>query len=90
MTQQIDITQGWRVFHLDLDHGLLGHTGRAYQRDYRPENAVTANMPATAQTVWLEAGRIADPYVGMNSRDILWMEQKEWWYLKDFDLEQPD
>ncbi|MEZ5278445.1 MAG: hypothetical protein R3F07_18830 [Opitutaceae bacterium] len=90
MHQTIDISAGWRLFHLDLDQGLLGHKGRAYQRGYKPEDAVVTTVPATAPAAFLEAGRIADPYVGMNSRDILWMEQKEWWYLKDFDLDRLD
>ena len=90
MYKKIDLSNDWRIFHCDLDHGLLGNAGRAYQRDYVPDDAVTADVPVTAPTAWLEDGRIPDPYVGMNSRDVLWMEQKEWWYLKDFDLERLD
>jgi beta-mannosidase len=90
MYKKIDLSNDWRIFHCDLDHGLLGNAGRAYQREYVPDDAVTADVPVTATTAWLEDGRIPDPYVGMNSRDILWMEQKEWWYLKDFDLERLD
>jgi beta-galactosidase/beta-glucuronidase len=26
----------------------------------------------------------------MNARDLLWMEQKEWWFIKDFDLPRLD
>ena len=40
MYQKIDLSQDWRLFHCDLDHGLLGHSGRAYQRAYVPEDAV--------------------------------------------------
>ena len=90
MYQKIDLSNDWRIFHCDLDQGLLGKAGRAYQHDYEPADAVTADVPVTAPTAWLEDGRIPDPYVGMNSRDILWMEQKEWWYLKNFNLERLD
>lgn len=90
MYKKIDLSNDWRIFHCDLDHGLLGNAGRAYQRDYVPDDAVTADVPVTAPTAWFEDGRIPDPYFGMNSRDILWMEQKEWWYIKDLDLDRLD
>jgi len=90
MYQEIDLTSGWKLFPCDLDMGLFGHLGRVYQRDYVPEDSVEVTLPITAPAAWLEAGRIEDPYVGMNSRDITWMEQKEWWYLKDFDLPRVD
>ncbi|NDV63414.1 hypothetical protein G0Q06_13190 [Puniceicoccales bacterium CK1056] len=90
MYKQIDLSSDWRIFPLDLDHGLLGNAGRAYQCGYSPSDCVTANVPVTAPTAWLQDKRIEDPYVGMNSRDILWMEKKEWWYLKDFDLPRTD
>lgn len=90
MNQEIEFSKGWQVFPCDLDHGLLGNSGRAYQRDYVPADAVEVSVPTTAPAAWLDDDRIADPYFGMNSRDGLWMEQKEWWYLKTFDLERLD
>lgn len=90
MYQKIDLSPNWRVFHLDLDRGLLGNAGRAYQRGFEPEDAVVATVPVTAPAAWLAAGRIPDPCFGMNNRDTVWMEGKEWWYLKDFDLRRLD
>jgi beta-mannosidase len=90
MYQKLDLSTGWRIFPLGLDQGLLGKAGRAYQQHYEPEDFVTSEVPATAPAAWLADGRIEDPYVGMNSRDILWMEKKEWWYLKNFDLPRTD
>ncbi|MEX0330611.1 MAG: glycoside hydrolase family 2 protein [Puniceicoccaceae bacterium] len=90
MYQTIDLSTDWKIFHLDLDEGLLGNAGRAYQHDYAPSDCVTADVPITAPAAWLADGRIGDPYVDMNSRENLWMEQKEWWYLKDFDLPRTD
>ncbi|MCH6257107.1 hypothetical protein MLD52_11150 [Puniceicoccaceae bacterium K14] len=90
MYKQIDISSGWSLFSQDLDMGLFGHLGRAYQRDYVPEDAIEVSLPVTAPAAYLSAGKIEDPYFGMNSRDITWMEKKEWWYLKDFDLPRTD
>ena len=41
-------------------------------------------VPGTAQAAMLAAGKIQDPFVGKNSVDILWMEQQEWWFRKEF------
>jgi len=90
MYTTIDLSSNWKIFPLNLDDGLLGNSGRAYQNSYTPKDCVIANMPATAPAAWLQDERIKDPYVDMNSRDILWMAKKEWWYLKDFDLPQTD
>ena len=90
MYKKIDISSGWRLFHKDLDMGLFGHSGRAYQRGYEPEDAIPVNLPVTAPAACLESGRIEDPYFGMNSRDILWMEKKEWWFIRDLDLSRLD
>lgn len=90
MYKEIDLSSGWSLFSQDLDMGLFGHMGRAYQCDYVPEDAIEVSLPVTAPAAYLDAGRIDDPYVGMNSRDITWMEKKEWWYLKDFDLPRTD
>jgi len=86
----MDLSSDWKLFSQDLDMGLFGHLGRAYQRDYEPEDAIEVSVPITAPAAYLEAGRIEDPYYGMNSRDVTWMEKKEWWYLKDFDLPRTD
>ncbi len=90
MYKKIDISSDWRLFPQELDMGLFGHTGRAYQRDYEPEDAVKVSLPITAPVAYLAEKRIEDPYVGMNNRDITWMEKKEWWYLKDFNLSRVD
>ncbi|NBD39257.1 MAG: hypothetical protein GVY10_11880 [Verrucomicrobia bacterium] len=90
MHHSIDLSTDWKIFPLDLDEGLLGNAGRAYQCGYTPAEAVTADLPVTAPAAWLGDGRIEDPFVGMNNRDLLWMEKKEWWYLKDFDLPRTD
>lgn len=43
-------------------------------------------VPGTAQAAMLEAGKITDPLFGKNSLDILWMENEEWWFRKEFSV----
>lgn len=86
MYKKIDISSNWQLFSHDLDMGLFGNAGRAYQRGYEPKDAIEVSLPVTAPAAYLEAGKIDDPFYGMNSRGVLWMEKKEWWYIKDLDL----
>jgi hypothetical protein len=48
MHQKIDFSAGWRIFYKDLDMGLFGNSGRAYQHDFEPEECVTTDVPVTA------------------------------------------
>ncbi len=90
MYRRIDISSGWRITWCELDAGLLGPNQRAYERDFEPGDVVPATMPMTAPAACLAAGRIPDPYYGRNNLKLTWMEQKEWWYFKDFDLPRLD
>lgn len=36
-------------------------------------------MPAMIQKQWFLSGRGEDPYVGLNSADYVWMEDRAWW-----------
>ena len=60
MHKEIDISSGWSLFCKDLDMGLFGHMGRAYQRDYVPADAVEVTLPVTAPAAYLrqDASRI--------------------------------
>lgn len=89
MYRQLDISSDWRITFLEPDEGLLPKH-LAYAPMFDPKDAVRADMPATAPTAYFDAGRIPDPYFGRNNLDTLWMEKKEWWYLKDFDLPRLD
>jgi beta-mannosidase len=61
--------------------------GKGYFRADVPwQGEIEAEVPGTAQTALLTAGAIQDPYYARNNLMHLWMEDKEWWWRKDFVL----
>jgi beta-mannosidase len=47
---------------------------------------VTARVPGDVHMDLAEAGVIDEPLYGLNAPDCVWMEQKDWWYSRTFDL----
>ncbi len=51
-----------------------------------PERRVEARVPGDVHLDLLEAGIIDEPLWGRNAEDCLWMEGKDWWYSRRFQL----
>lgn len=75
------LRDGWRIVGFDPHRGLAA---RAYAADFEPQGAVPATVPMTVRNALLQAGAIPDPYVLQQSNETKWVEEKEWWYLHDF------
>jgi len=43
-----------------------------------------ARVPSTVQTALFETAALPDPYSGTNSKEIGWIEQKDWWFRREF------
>ncbi len=83
MSRQIDLsTSRWRIEGHRINHGLsLG----VYREDYEPSDAVDSALPTTVRAALLSHGRIPDPYTAHNTDETRWVEDREWWFLTDFD-----
>ncbi|HOX06945.1 MAG TPA: hypothetical protein PK280_11125 [Planctomycetota bacterium] len=44
-----------------------------------------AAVPGDVHLDLMRAGMLADPFVGTNADGALWMEQKDWWYRREFE-----
>ncbi|OGS27796.1 MAG: hypothetical protein A2297_06830, partial [Elusimicrobia bacterium RIFOXYB2_FULL_48_7] len=77
----INLDDNWVMEGLDFTQGQVR---KAYEPDYKPKDPVKAKVPGIAQCALLEAGKIDDPIYEMNNEKILWVEDKEWWFFKDF------
>ncbi|MCP4401472.1 MAG: hypothetical protein GY801_29765, partial [bacterium] len=73
----------WIIEGMDYDEGLARS---AYKPQYTPQKPVTAQVPTIVQNALLQAGEIEDPYWEMNNEKILWIEEKEWWFFKEFSI----
>jgi beta-mannosidase len=72
----------WTIEGTNLEEGLLPR--KAYEPAYQPKDPVPAQVPGIVQNHLFQAGRIEDPHWEMNNEKILWIDEKEWWYFKDF------
>jgi beta-mannosidase len=80
---EINLNGSWVLEGMEYEEGL---DRKAYNPGYIPNNPVKAVVPCIVQSALLEAGVIEDPYYETNNEKILWIEQKEWWFFKEFDV----
>lgn len=78
---KLDLNGSWTIEGMNFEEGL---SKKAYNPDYTPKKPVLAKVPGIVQNHLFQAGEIEDPYWEMNNEKILWIEEKEWWYFKDF------
>lgn len=49
-------------------------------------DAIAAEVPGMTHLALQAAGHIPDPLFGGNARELEWMEEKDWWYSRTFQL----
>ena len=83
----IEPRQGKR--HIDLcgawDFGYMNDPVEPEQVEY----SMQADVPGTVFWQLYQAGKMPNPYVGMNSKQFGWVDDKAWYYRKKFTLDQP-
>ncbi len=78
---EISLNARWAMMWFDEGRGeALG----AYLRDFDDSAWLDGHAPGDAHLDLMRAGKIADPFFGLNHLDCKWMEEKEWWYRRDF------
>lgn len=80
---KVDLNGSWCIEGMNFEEGL---SKKAYEPEYTPRNPVPAEVPGIVQNHLFQAGQIEDPYWENNSEKMLWIEEREWWYFKDFTL----
>ena len=79
----IDLGGTWQM--KDLTRGV-GVTRQVYLPGKQPQQTLPIRIPGTVRTALLEAGEIPDPYLGYDNEKSLWVEDKEWWFFRTFDV----
>ena len=64
----------------------IGMTKHVYLPDSLPTDCLPMQVPGTVRTGLLAAGLIPDPYYGYDDEKSLWIEEKEWWFFKKFNV----
>ncbi len=66
--------------------GCDGEEQGAYRTDINIDDWLLAEAPLTAHTNLLANKIIPDPFMGVNERDVQWVNESEWWYRKEVEL----
>jgi beta-mannosidase len=82
MLKQIPLAAGWQLKQRDPATDLSADFSSA-------DGWLAATVPGTVHQDLLAAGRIPDPFIGLNELDVQWVGEADWLYRCRFDLE-PD
>jgi beta-mannosidase len=83
--KMIDLSGAWLM--KDFTEGV-GFQRQVFLPGKMPKDCLPYQIPGTVRTALLSAGEIPDPYFGYNNEKSLWVEQKEWWFFKNFSVDK--
>ncbi len=79
----INLNGEWEM--KDFTRGI-GIAKQVFLPSNKPEECLPYKVPGTVRTALLAAGEIPNPYNGYDNEKSLWVEQKEWWFFKSFNI----
>ena len=80
------LMDGWRFKGFKIGEGeKLG----AFDPSFRTNDWMEAEVPGVVHLDLMRHGRIPDPFFRLNEKEVAWVEDREWWYRKDFEA-SPD
>ena len=77
MSEILNLNSGWKMSQTAFGGNLAVIPKLKWERN--------ATVPGDVHLDLLRDGEIPDPFVGMNADESLWLEQKDWWYRREFD-----
>ncbi len=80
---EISLNARWALAFFDEG---TGDTQGVHLPNYDDSGWVDAVVPGDVHLDLMRAGKIADPFIGLNYLDCKWMEEKEWWYRREFSV----
>jgi beta-mannosidase len=83
MTEEVALGGLWRFKGF---RGCDGEEQGAYLTDINVDDWLLAEAPLTAHTNLLANKLIPDPFMGVNEREVQWVNESEWWYRKEIEL----
>lgn len=88
----ISLDGTWTAKGFEIGMGMWKPSYRILIVDPPPDpvqltkDAIPAAVPGSIQTALVKAGVVPDPYVEEQGKKILWVEEREWWYVREFDV----
>ncbi|UCE04848.1 MAG: hypothetical protein JSW07_14645, partial [bacterium] len=90
--EQISLDGTWTVKGFEFGMGMWKPSFRILLVDPPPDpvlltkDAISAEIPGTVRRALLKAGIIPHPYIEEQGTQSLWVEEKEWWFVRYFDV----
>ncbi|MEM8893385.1 MAG: sugar-binding domain-containing protein [Bacteroidota bacterium] len=88
----ISLDGDWTMKHFDFGMGTWKPAWGIFMAFPPPEvdqlrkDAMTIQVPGSIQHSLVDLGIVEDPYIGDNAKEILWVEEHEWWLTKSVDI----
>ncbi|HID90731.1 TPA: hypothetical protein EYP44_02075, partial [Candidatus Bathyarchaeota archaeon] len=83
MRRVLSLDGAWRIAYFEDGEG----EGRgAFREGYPAKDWLAAEVPGDVHLDLTRAGRASDPFFGKNSEGVRWVEEKEWWYRREFEV----
>ncbi|NOZ61146.1 MAG: hypothetical protein GXO74_05650, partial [Calditrichaeota bacterium] len=83
----VDLSGAWRVNDFTLGEGVKKNV---FSPDFDKSGFIPAPVPGTVRQALLAAGKIPDPYFGFNNEEALSVENREWWFCRDFEVDESE
>ena len=77
-SQHIDLSHDWQLSPMDAPVGNIS--------EVKNNEWITVAYPTSVQMAHFKAGKLGDPYKHLNAKEHEKLEQKVWYYKKDFTL----
>ncbi|MCS7186042.1 MAG: beta galactosidase jelly roll domain-containing protein, partial [Armatimonadota bacterium] len=75
----------WWLTEFDLGEG---ERQGAFASDFPipPERTIPAQVPGVVHLDLMRAGKLPDPFYRTNELAVKWVEEREWWYRRNFNV----
>ncbi len=89
---EISLNGTWQIRNFDYGMGTWKPAWGIFMAFPPPEtdsllrNASTIQVPGSVQQALVDQGVAPDPYIGDNIKEMLWVEEQEWWLVKSIDI----
>ena len=80
-TDEVSLNARWSLAHFDEG---AGEAEGAYRAEYDDSAWMDAVVPGDVHLDLMRAGTIAEPFIGLNHLESRWIEDKQWWYRREF------
>ncbi|MGQ9623665.1 MAG: glycoside hydrolase family 2 protein, partial [Candidatus Caldatribacteriaceae bacterium] len=80
---KISLDGSWILEGLPYGEGIQK---KAYLPNYIPDDPLEALVPGEVHLDLIRGGRIEEPIFGENAKKCQWVEEKEWWYRREFEV----